>query len=393
MNLYLDFETACELDLEDVGMDRYLNHPSLKVLLLAYAIDDGEVQIWEPHKGLIPVTLGDDLANPFITKLAFNAGFERGVFKKLFWNIPLKEWTDIMVLARYASIPGPLEAVCAACKLDENLSKLKDGDRLINIFCMPVVEARETLFGSESAIYRNWETDPEDWELFKQYCIRDVEAERAIYKKLSRFPLPEAEKAGWRLDQEINQRGVPVDEILVANTLRLAESAKADLILLMRGLTGLVNPNSTKKMLSWAKREGYPYNSMGKVWVQRALEGTTLSEDCRAVLKMRQQASKTSWAKLEAIQSILSDDGTVKNQFAFLGSPRAGRWAGRDVQMQNLPKAIKKLEPHIDYLVELLREGNYEGALKVHPNAMEIVSAVIRSVFRAPDGLLSLIHI
>jgi DNA polymerase len=386
--LWVDFESKSTVDLEVHGLDRYAKDPSTQVLLLGHALNDEPVQVWEPHLAPFPVELEEQLQDPFIVKSAFNVAFERNIFRYVLGrDIPVDEWSDIMIQARHLSITGGLDQVCEVLGLKENEAKIADGKRLIDMFCYPVCEAREeTLFGAQSAIFRDWSTDPEDWRRFKEYCARDVEAERAAFKKMARFPLPDNEQRGWILDQIINERGVPVDLELVRNALHISDQAKYALDLRMKKITGLDNPQSPKQLMEWAKKQGYPFNSMGKIWIQRAIDSKEISEDCREVFKMRQQASKTSWAKLEAIQNIVSADGRVRHQFAFLGSTRAGRWSGRDIQMQNLPKPSPAIEKNLELAVELVRAGQYDQIKQKFPNEMDVVSGVIRAAFRAPSG-------
>lgn len=386
--LWLDFETRSTCDLEVHGIDRYAKDETTSVLMLGYAFDDCAALLWEPRLGPMPSDLEEALEDPFVVKTAFNVGFERTIFKYVLGrDIPIPEWVDVMIQARHLSITGGLAAVCSVLGLSETETKLEDGKRLIDMFCYPVCEARtDSLFGAEAAVFRNWDTDPKEWELFKSYCKQDVESERTVFKKMTRYPLPDTEQKGWVLDQIINERGVPVDLDLVTNALHISDKAKYTLDLRMKKITGLNNPQSPKQLMEWAKKQGYPFNSMGKIWVQRAIDSKEVSAECREVFKLRQQSSKTSWAKLEAIQNIVSEDARVRNQFAFLGSTRAGRWTGRDVQMQNLTKPTVEIEKKLDLAVNLVRTGQYDKIKQEFSNEMDVVTSVIRACFRAPDG-------
>lgn len=387
--LFLDFESRSEIDLEERGLDNYARSPSTSVLLQSYALNKDEPFLWQPHLEPFPAILSEILDDPFVKKVSWNAGFERNIYKHVLdRDIPINEWLDPMIYARHCSIPGSLAAASEVLGLGIDSAKITDGERLIQIFCEPVCEARqETLFGSEPAIFRNWDTDPEDWKKFCDYCRQDVIAERAILRKLiNKFPLPEIEMRGWYLDQAINERGIPTDPILIQNALHIAEQTKYALELRMKKITGLDNPNSRDQLLEWAKKEKYLYNSMGKVWVQSAISGSDISDNCREVFLMRQQASKTSWAKFETIQNIVSSDGRLRNQFSFLGSSRCGRWNGRDVQMLNLSKPTKEIESKLERVVGLVRLGKYDVIKQEFNNEMDVVSGVVRAAFRAPDG-------
>ena len=387
--LFLDFESRSEIDLTVRGLHNYSTHPSTQCLLMAYALNKAEPRIWEPHKESFPAEVSELLDDPFIKKVAFNASFERHIFKDVLKrDIPIDEWLDVMIWAKHISIPGSLAEVGEILGLDENLAKIADGERLINLFCYPVCEAQEkTLFGTTKAVFRDWDTDPEDWQKFIDYCKQDVIAERAILRKLMQYPLPGIEQRGWVLDQIINERGIPRDALLTHNGLHIADQTKYALNLRMQKTTGLDNPNSRNQILEWANKHGYPYHSMNKKWVESALNNKQIDQDCREVFELRQQASKTSSSKLEAIENIVSSDGRVRNQFSFLGSSRAGRWSGRDIQVHNLPRPVSKdIEKKMDLAVELLRAGNYDRIKAEFSNEMDVITSCIRAAFRAPKG-------
>lgn len=387
--LFLDFESRSEIDLEERGLDNYVHSPSTSVLLLAYALNKDEPAIWEPHKQAFPAILEELLDDPFTKKVAWNAGFERSIFKYVLdRDIPINEFVDPMTLARQLSIPGNLEQASEVLQLEDS-GKIEDGQRLIDMFCKPVCEAREeTLFGSEPAVFRDWNTDPEDWERFKLYCLGDVIAERAALRKLIKFPLTEMDKKGWELDQVINERGIYRDEQLVSNALHIAEQTKYELGLRMKKVTKLDNPNSRDQLLAWAKQRGYPHNSLGKVWVEDALAGKKINEECREVFLLRQQSSKTAWAKYETIQQLVSSDGRLRNQFSFLGASRTGRWSAAPggVQLHNLPRGTKEVEKKYDLAVNLIRSGKYDRIKQEFSNDMDVVTSCIRAAFCAAPG-------
>lgn len=386
--LFLDFESRSEIDLELRGLDNYSKHSSTKPLMLAHALNKAEPSLWLPHQTAFPSELAEQLEDPFVKKVAWNAGFERSIFKYcLDRDIAIEEWLDPSVWAKHVSIPGSLEDAGKVLGLDEDLAKIEDGKRLIDMFCRPVTEAQsDTLFGATEAVFRDWNTDPEDWEKFCTYCKQDIIAERAILRKLQKYPLPDIEQRGWVLDQKINERGIPIDPILVRNALHIADQSKHALTLRMKKITGLENPNSREQLLQWAKTQKYPFNSLGKNWVQRALDEKRISDECREVFELRQQASKTSSSKLEAIENIVSSDGRVRNQFSFLGSSRAGRWSGRDIQVHNLPRPTSKaIEKKMDLAVELIRSAKYDRIKQEFSNEMDVVTSCIRASFRAPE--------
>jgi DNA polymerase bacteriophage-type len=387
--LYLDFETRSHLDLEVVGLDNYARHPSTEVLMLAYAIDDGPVEIWEPRLGPMPKKLSDDLRNPFYTKVAWYAAFERAIFKHVLKiDTPLEHWRDPSISAKMLSMPGKLEKVCGIMGLPPELAKDPEGERLIDFFCKPGGFGGDvTLFGVTKTWFWDWSTNPKEWEAFKKYCIRDVIAEREIDKKMAIFPLPESEQKGWILDQQINERGLPVDMALVNGALEISAWEKASLSLELKSLTGLENPNSVPQLLKWAKERGYDFNALAKPLVNRALNGEcSLTPACRKAFLLRRQASKTSDSKYDKIRDNVGSDGRLHYQYGYLGAAKTGRWNSYTVQLANLPRPTKEVEKNLDLAIELLKKGDKLGLVLSFPNVMEVVTSCIRSAFRATEG-------
>lgn len=390
MRLHSDFETSSDVDLFEVGLDVYIHHPSTKILMMSWAFDGAKTQLWEPHRSAFPVDVREMGSDPDVTFCSWHATFERSVFKTLLGiTIPYERWIDPMIWARHLSMPGYLSSVGSILKLTPDQAKLEEGERLVKLFCEPQNEVMiSPLFGTSTAFYRDWETDPKDWALFGEYCRRDTDTERTVLNKLAAFPLPEVEQRGWILDQKINDRGMPVDLDLVHGALGIARKEQDALNLRLKELTGLENPNSRDQMLRFVRAEGYPYHSLGKDEVAMALvnyknEITTLGH---AALKLRQQASKTSYKKYEAILLNVGADGRLRYQFSFLGASRAGRWTGHAVQLQNLPRPTKEAEKNMDRAVELLRSGDGATVAKEFISPMGVVTSCIRAAFRAPEG-------
>lgn len=404
--LYLDFETASCLDLRKVGLDRYVKHPSTRAILLGWAFEDDEVQLWEPHLGPMPVELRSALANPEVKKLAWNFPFEHNIAKHtLGIEIPFEHAIDPMVWARHLSLPGSLEAAGAAIGLPFDLLKKTEGKRLIKKFSEPFHKGgEETLFGISEPRFHNWEDEPADWTLFSEYCRQDVRAERAIFKIVSNVPLPEKEQRAWILDQKINHRGIPVNRHFVQNALTLSIESKKRLSTKLKDLTCLANPNSGPQFLPWAQKEGYPHQSLGKNFVKAALASDSgITPLCRQALKLRQETAKISYLKYETLLSTLSDDDRLRHAFAFMGASRTGRWSGKgggdkgkSVQVQNLPRPDKEIEKHYDRALELIEIGDYdlaEAELKTwfdpqpeFPSIIGLTTSCLRSIFQAPEG-------
>jgi DNA polymerase len=387
--LHLDFETRSELDLSERGMHNYAVHPSTQVLMLAWAINDRTVNLWEPHRNpKPPVELAEALADPFVDKPAWNAPFERNIMlHRMGLDVPLEEWVDPSVWARYLSLPAGLEDAGEVLGLSEDEAKLKEGKELIQLFCVPkALGGGEGLFGSLPTVWNDWTTHPEAWERFCEYCRQDVRTERTIAKKITKLQPPPSERKLWALDQRINERGMPVDMELVAGAAKVAEIERGLLDQRLRALTGLENPGSVPQMLGWARQHGYPFNALGKAFVQRALRGEgEITPECREALMLRQQASKSSVHKLEALRLLVSADGRLRNQFVFYGASTL-RWGSRGVQIQNLPRPTKEVEKNTERAVELLRAGNHALIAAEFTSPLDVVTSCLRPMFRAPKG-------
>jgi DNA polymerase bacteriophage-type len=393
---FLDFETKSCTDIKICGLDRYVKDPSTKALLLAYAFDDGEVELWEPARGTpIPKKLCDALQNPEVTLAAWNVPFEFNIFRyPLGTLIPWERWLDIMVWSRHLSLPGHLADAGTALGLSVDQAKNQDGKRLIHKFSMPFHKGgEETLFGISEPVFHDWNDERRDWELFGEYCKQDVVAERAIFNLVKNIPLPETERQAWILDQKINERGIPVNRKFVENALALSLRSKEKLTKSLKELTGLANPNSRTQFLPWAQQQGYPHLSIGKHFVTAALaEGSGITPLCRTVLNLRREASKTSYTKYENILNKLSDDDRLRYQFAFMGASRTGRWSGagggakQNVQVQNLARPMKEVELKYGRALEIIETGDYEAAEKEFSSVIGMTVSCLRSVFQAPAG-------
>jgi DNA polymerase len=259
--LHLDFETRSSVDIREQGLDVYARNA--EVLMLAWALNDQAPQLWLPHESEMPDALAVLLNRREIVKVAWNSSFERSIFKHaLRTDIPLGSWLDPSCLARYAGLPSSLADVGEALGFAVEDAKNKDGKRLIQKFCKP----------KKDGTYKDWNTDPEDWARFCDYCKQDVVAERNILRKLEKgFMLPPRERKIWLLDQAINERGIPVDMTFVHNAKTIVDAERSRLMDELGSLTGLENPNSTKQMLGFLKENGYPYESLNQKMVKEAL--------------------------------------------------------------------------------------------------------------------------
>jgi DNA polymerase len=339
--LFLDLETFSELDLRKVALDRYASHPSTKILMCAFAIDDGPMQFWQEGEDRTEL---DRLIQSH-TCLAWNKGFEELLLSSV-WKLKAPAWIDAMVLARYASLPAGLKD-CNKVPFFAAESVTSKETLLINKFCKP----------GKGGVIHNRETDPEDWESFCDYCRRDVADTRLIYKWLVKhFPMPEFVHKTWLLDQKINRRGLPIDLQFVWNAQQESERLQALNVEAQKTLTGLDNPNSVTQLLKWATERGYPYNSLGKELVEKAIEEMP-DGYCKQALELRLAGSKSSLKKLPKILEQISPDNRLREQFRFYGA-HTGRWSGRGVQLHNLKSPRTKEEKAlVSVIVKLLEAG------------------------------------
>lgn len=378
-HLHFDYETASRCDLIGRGMMAYMRDPSTRVLMMGWAIDDGPVRLWLPHEGKPPAELREAMRDPHVTKLAWNAPFERTATKYVLKSPIIGPWRDVMVMAYYASLPGSLEAAGKAVGLPLDAQKFADGKRLIRLFSVPhkITKAHPYEWYTEK-------THPEQWQQFCEYCLQDVSSERTIYHKLERFPVPAHEWALWELDQEINERGMPVDLEFVEQASRITLLEKARLGKEFFALTGLPN-SASAHMLPWARARGYPFNDLRKDTVARALADHPLSEELKHALVVRGGLSKNSTSKFEALREKVYD-GRLHYSFQFGGAARTLRWAGRGVQPQNLPRPLKAYEGRIEEATDLIHAGEYDELYMRFGPVLPVLQSVVRSSFRATPG-------
>lgn len=375
--LHIDFETASLVDLKLRGLDNYAKDPSTHVLMMAWAVNDALPSMWFPHEGPMPEHLEMMLRRPEITKAAFNCEFERTILREVLKiDSPIASWVDPMINARYASIAGNLEFVGHVLGIDADKAKLATGKKLIKLFCTP----------NKKGEFNDYISHPEEWAEFVEYCKRDVLAEREILHKLKSFALPPIELRAWHLDQEINERGIPVDMTFVKNASKIVAEERDTLMTEFTALTGLENPNSVKQLLKWLKDHGYPYGSLGAKWVKKGLgndgvgfDNVGISSTGTRGLELRQLLAKSSTAKLEALHNFVSSDGMLRRQYVFMGAARTARWAGRAVQLQNFPRATIK---NIEGAVKAILSGSIDAVRKFGP-PLEVVASCLRSAFRA----------
>ena len=371
--LAIDIETYSSIDLIKTGVYAYCESADFEVLLLAYAVDDEEVRIVDLASGeKIPDDILKAMTDPTVIKTAYNANFERTCLAKYFHqSMPPEQWRCSSVHALMLGLPGYLDGVAKCLRLQEQ--KMKEGKALIRYFSVPCKPTKVN--GGRT---RNLpEHDLDKWANFKIYCKQDVEVERQIRKKLDSFPIPKVEQKLWELDQKINDEGVLIDDSLVTNAIQADKAFQDELFEEAVRLTGLENPNSPAQLKGWLLKQGLKVNSLTKKDVE-ALMGEVEDLEVRRLLELRQAMSKTSVKKYEAMERSVCSDQRIRGLLQFYGANRTGRWAGRLVQIHNLPRnSLKDLQVARD----LLKSGNYETLELLFESMSDVLSQLIRTTF------------
>lgn len=380
--LFLDTETFSPEDLKSSGLYRYVRSPDFEVLLVQYAYGENPVRVVDLTEEELPSGLRDDLTDPTVTKVAHNAAFERaGLGKYICEYLDPAQWVDTMNLAAYNGLPASLDACGAALGLPEQ--KLKEGKALIQYFCRPCKPTK-----ANGGRTRNRPEDaPEKWERFKAYGRRDVEVEREIFRRLSRTPVTATEQAVRCLDARIVERGVRIDLDFVHEAIKMDEAFRERAEAEMRRLTGLPNPNSTSQLRLWLQASGILTESLDKKTVADLL-GRVKDKTVRRVLELRQQLGKTSTTKYGAMTEAVCEDDRVRGLLQYYGAARTGRWAGRLVQVQNLP------QNHLDEIEsvrELVKQGDLDGVEMLFDSVPDVLSQLIRTAFVAKPGCTFLV--
>lgn len=374
--LSIDLETYSDQPLAKTGVYRYVESPDFEILLFAYSLDGGSVQQIDLACGeKIPSEILSALEDETVTKWAFNANFERICLSR-FLGYPTGDylepdsWKCSMVWAAYMGLPLSLEGVGAVLGLEKQ--KLTEGKDLIKYFCQPCAPTK-----SNGQRTRNLpEHAPDKWLAFKRYNIRDVETEMSIQARLSKYPVPDSVWEEYHLDQEINDRGVGLDMELVRQAIQMDGRSRSELTQAMKELTSLDNPNSVQQMKQWLADNGVETDTLGKKAVAELLK--TAPPELQKALTLRQQLAKSSVKKYQAMETAVCADGRARGMFQFYGANRTGRWAGRIIQMQNLP------QNHLDDLSEargLVRVGDFDALKMLYEDVPDTLSQLIRTAF------------
>lgn len=378
-HLSIDIETKSSVDIGKAGLYRYAQSDDFEILLFAYRYGNEDVQIIDLAQGeKIPDKIVEDLRNPQIVKHAYNAAFEWYCMNKAGYETPLCQWKCTMIHGLYCGYAAGLDATGKAIGLPQDKRKLTTGKALIRYFCAPCKPTKNN--GK-----RTWNLPKhasEKWELFKEYCKQDVVTESAILKRLEAFPVPEEEEKLWQMDIRMNAFGVKVDTALISGALQINEHSTELLENEARMITGLQNPNSSVQLLDWIHNNGVEMGNLQKATVMEKLSDD-LPDDVRRALEIRQQLGKTSIKKYVAMDIAKGKDDRVRGLTQYYGANRTGRWAGRLVQMQNLPRNYIKT---LDYARKLVKDRNYGGIKLLYGNVPDTLSQLIRTAFIPSEG-------
>lgn len=381
-HISIDLETYSSVNIKKAGAQAYIRSPDFEILLLSYSVDGGPVKTIDlTETREIPQNITDMIFNPAYIKHAFNAAFEWGCLSR-YYNTELepRQWHDTMLHGLYCGYTAGLDATGKAIGLPEDKQKLRIGKSLIQYFCVPC-KPTKTNGGRTRNLPRH---DPDKWQLFKEYNAQDVVTEMEIESRLSSFPVPDSVQKQWETDLIINNRGVAVDMEFVKSALYLGtvmnERLKAEAV----ALSGLQNPNSVKQLTAWLEGEtGEEISNLRKETVSKLLDRDENSAAAKRMLEIRQELGKTSMKKYDAIENAVCEDGRVRGLLQFYGANRTGRWAGRLVQVQNLPRTYT--DP-LDLGRELVRERKLDNLRVLYGSVNDTLSQLIRTAFVAANG-------
>lgn len=379
-HLSIDIETRSSADIGKTGLYRYAQDKDFGILLFAYKLDEDPVKIVDLEMGeKIPDQILKCMSDPSVSKHAYNAAFEWYCLNRAGYHTPLAQWKCTMIHGLYCGYTAGLDATGKAIGLPQDKQKLTTGKALIRYFCVPCKPTKSN--GG-----RTWNLPrhaPEKWKLFKEYCVQDVVTESEILKRLSAFPVPETEERLWQMDVRMNAFGVRVDTGLITGALMIDGISTQELTDEAVEITGLSNPNSTGQLLQWLTEQGVQMENLQKATVEETLTREALPKTVRRILEIRQQLGKTSVRKYTAMQTAKCEDDRIRGLTQFYGANRTGRWAGRLVQLQNLPRNYLKT---LDYARNLVKAQNYEGVRLLYGNVPDTLSQLIRTAFIPSEG-------
>ena len=381
-HLSIDLETYSSVPIAKAGAQKYIASPDFEILLFAYSLDGSPVVCVDFAQGeMLPQEIANALTSPDYIKHAYNAPFEWGCLSKYVGRrLPPEQWRCTMFHGLYAGYTAGLEATGRALGLAEDKRKLNTGKALIRYFCVPCAPSKANGMRTRNYPHHN----PERWQLFKEYCCQDVVTEMEIERRLSAIPVPDFVQKEWETDLIINSRGVAVDMEMVEGALELGATVRNSLMTEAMQISGLNNPNSVKQLAAWLEEEtGEEVAALRKDTVAKMLSRDDNSPQVQRMLEIRQELGKTSTKKYDAIEVAVCPDGRVRGLLQFYGANRTGRWAGRLVQVQNLPRTYT--EP-LELARELVKGRNLNALKAIYGSIPDTLSQLIRTAFIAPPG-------
>lgn len=381
-HLSIDLETYSSVPIGKAGAQKYIASPDFEILLFAYSLDGSPVVCVDFAQGeMLPQEIANALTSPDYIKHAYNAPFEWGCLSKYVGRqLPPEQWRCTMFHGLYAGYTAGLEATGRALGLAEDKRKLNTGKALIRYFCVPCAPSKANGMRTRNYPHHN----PERWQLFKEYCCQDVVTEMEIERRLSAIPVPDFVQKEWETDLIINSRGVAVDMEMVEGALELGATVRNSLMTEAMQISGLNNPNSVKQLAAWLEEEtGEEVAALRKDTVAKMLARDDNSPQVQRMLEIRQELGKTSTKKYDAIEVAVCPDGRVRGLLQFYGANRTGRWAGRLVQVQNLPRTYT--EP-LELARELVKGRNLNALKAIYGSIPDTLSQLIRTAFIAPPG-------
>lgn len=386
-HLSIDIETYSSISIKKAGLYKYVQSPDFETILFAYSLDGAPVRVVDlAQNEKIPDEITSALFNPEILKHAYNAAFEWYCLSKYCGQmLPLDQWRCTMLHGLYCGYTAGLAATGEALGLPQDKRKLGIGMSLIRCFCVPSKPTKSNGYRTRTLPHH----EPEKWELFKKYCWQDVVTEMEIERQLAAFPVPESEQKLWEMDQRINVYGVKVDELLIDSALAIDENITGELTAEAIKLSNLNNPKSVQQLTKWLNEElDEEINDLRKETVKDLLKGDIESDAARRVLEIRQELSKTSTKKYAAMKEAVCTDGRVRGLLQFYGANRTGRWAGRLVQVQNLPRNYLGT---LDVARRYTKNGHLEALKIIYGNVPDTLSQLIRTAFIPSEGNIFLV--
>lgn len=376
--LFIDIETYSSIDITESGAYKYMESPDFEILIIGYAIDDSDVKIIDlAQDDDMPEEFLEALTNPEVLKVAHNAVFERLAFKRIGYEVPIEQWYCTSVKAAYCGLPLSLDSVSKVLDLDNK--KLGTGKLLIKYFSCPCKPTK--INGGRTRNYP-WHA-PDKWEMYKEYNVYDVLAEREIYKRLEEYEIPETERKLYALDQRINDYGILVDKELAQAAIDVDNIYTDMLTDKVKALTGIANPNSGAQVKAWIEEKtGITVDSLNKANMPKVFEQFKDYPEVSKLLELRNMLSKTSIKKYYAMLNCAMSDNRVRGTFQFYGANRTGRWAGRLLQLQNLSKN------HVSNITiprDLIRARDWESVEMLYEDVPDILSQLVRTALIAAD--------